>query len=182
MLPVAILLDRDGVLNQDLKNSVLRLADLRMIPGSAAAVATLCRAGMVVAVCSNQACVGRGELSLDGLHAINTHIEAAVAAAGGVISSWHVCTHRAEEDCACRKPSPGLLLAATAALGCRPEQAVFVGDDSRDVAAARAAGCSPWLVLTGKGNAAHAAHPDVPYSADLCAFAQRLTEPAKPTS
>lgn len=171
MRPTVVLLDRDGVLNEDLPTGVLRPEDLRLIPGSAEAVASLCRAGMTIAVCTNQACVGRGELSLDSLHEIHARIESAINAAGGAIHSWHVCPHRADAGCKCRKPAPGLLLAAMASVRCRPEQAIFIGDDSRDLAAAQSAGCSPRLVLTGKGKATHQKFPDMPCHADLRAFA-----------
>ena len=169
-----ILLDRDGVLNVDLPTGVLRQEALEMVPGSAEAVARLCQAGYRVLVCSNQACVGRGELSLDELKRINARISAAVRQAGGAISAWYICPHRAEENCDCRKPQPGLLLQAQAAYDFDLATTCFVGDAVRDVQAAEAAGCQPILVRTGKGRASESEVPHVQAFDDLYAVADQL--------
>ena len=112
-----------------------------MIPRAAAAVALLSRAGYRVLVCSNQACVGRGELAIDELARINAEIDAGVRAAGGVIDQWYICPHRADEDCDCRKPKPGLLLQAQADHGFELAATWFIGDAARDCQAAAAASC-----------------------------------------
>lgn len=173
-MPHCILLDRDGVLNQDLPGSVLDLEHLRLLPGATEAVALLGSKGYEVLVATNQACVGRGELSEELLREMHRFIDREVEAAGGRISGWFVCTHRDEDGCACRKPRPGLLVAARDAFGFDPSQTRFVGDAERDVQAARAAGCLPVLVRTGKGSAAHARLPDVPCHDDLLALARSL--------
>ncbi len=167
--PRCVLLDRDGVLNADLPTGVLRIEDLRLEPGACAGVARLTAAGLRVLVCTNQACVGRGELAPAALAAIHARIDAAVRAAGGRIDGWYVCTHRAEERCACRKPAPGLLLQAQREHGFDPAATWFVGDAERDAQAALAAGCRPLFVRTGKGAAAAAAMPQVPCVEDLAA-------------
>jgi D-glycero-D-manno-heptose 1,7-bisphosphate phosphatase len=169
-----VLLDRDGVINVDLPTGVLRLGDLRLEPAAPAAIARFTAAGWRVAVCTNQACVGRGEVSADELARIHAAIESAVTAAGGRIDAWFVCTHRAEDRCACRKPEPGLLLQARDRFGFDPADTWFVGDAERDVEAADAAGCRPLLVRTGKGRNAADACPDVPVVDDLAAAATLL--------
>jgi D-glycero-D-manno-heptose 1,7-bisphosphate phosphatase len=167
-----VLLDRDGVLNVDLPGSVNSLAEMTMIPGAAEAVALLNRKGCRVLVATNQACVGRGQLSRAALDEIHREMDAQVTAVGGKIEAWFVCAHRAEEHCACRKPKPGLLLEAAGHYGFSPAGTWFVGDSGRDVEAAMAAGCRPALVLTGKGSRASREHPDVPAFEDLLAFAR----------
>lgn len=167
-----VLLDRDGVLNEDLPGSVLRLDDLRLLPGAVEAVVLLGAKGYLVLVATNQACVGRGDLPESVLQEIHRTIGRLVEEAGGRIDGWFVCTHRAEEGCHCRKPRPGLLESAREAFGFDPAATCFVGDAGRDVLAALAAGCLPILVRTGKGAKAEAAHPDVPCHDDLLAFAR----------
>jgi D-glycero-D-manno-heptose 1,7-bisphosphate phosphatase len=81
-------------------------------------------------------------------------------AAGGRIAAIFACTHAPGEGCACRKPAPGLILAAVAASNVDPADTLVVGDDLRDVQAARAAHVPAALVLTGKGRAAFQRLPD----------------------
>ena len=173
-----VLLDRDGVLNVDRPTGVRSLAELELEAGAAEGVALLARAGVTCLVVTNQALVGRGELSAAGLETINAELARRIAAGGGRISAWYVCTHRAEDACACRKPLPGLLQRAQRDWGFAPARTWFVGDAARDVAAARAAGCRPALVATGKGADSARALPDVPLFADLPAFARALTSAA----
>jgi D-glycero-D-manno-heptose 1,7-bisphosphate phosphatase len=168
-----VLLDRDGTINRDRPGSVLRQEDFELIPGAIAAIAALSRAGYAVALITNQACIGRGEVSAATVAAIHAGLAAEIAAAGGRLDGIYVAaaTDPADPD---RKPNPGLVLRAQADLGFVPAETWLVGDDSRDIEAARRAGVRPALVLTGKGVAAHVAYPDVPAFADLAAFAQAL--------
>lgn len=166
-----VLLDRDGVINRDLPHGVLSEDELVLEPSAVPAIAALCAAGVAVAVCTNQAAVGRGDLTADTLQRMHGRLDREVAAAGGRIAGWFVCTHGPAVRCACRKPAPGLLEQARRALAFDPQTTWFVGDAERDVEAAEAAGCQPALVLTGQGQAAAAARPDVPCFSDLAAFA-----------
>jgi D-glycero-D-manno-heptose 1,7-bisphosphate phosphatase len=175
-----VLLDRDGVLNRDLPGSVTALGELSLEAGADHAVALLSRAGYAVLVITNQAAVGRGQLSGPELTRINDRLAAWVAAAGGRIDRFYVCPHTEQEGCPCRKPKPGLIEQAAREWGFERATTWFVGDAERDVAAARAAGCRPALVRTGKGRAAAASHPEVPCYDDLLAFATALTGAAAP--
>ena len=150
-----MLLDRDGVLNRDLPGSgPATLRELSLLPGADRAVALLSRAGYAVLVITNQAAVGRGQLSAPEPTRINDQLAAWIAAAGGRLDRFYVCPHAEQEGCPCRKPRPGLIEQAAREWGFAPAQTWFVGDAERDVAAARAAGCRPALVRTGKGAAA----------------------------
>ena len=173
--PKVVLLDRDGVINRDRPGSVLSAADFELIPGSLAALIALTRAGWHVAVVTNQACIGRGAVAarvVDGIHA---ELAAQVVTGGGHPLHFFVSSSAdpADPD---RKPNPGLIQRAHAALAFERATTWLVGDDQRDVLAARAAGVRPALVLTGKGPAAHVALPDVPVFADLQTFATALIE------
>lgn len=169
-----ILLDRDGVINIDLPGSVLSKNDLAMIEGVGKAVATMNSLGFRVMIVTNQACVGRNELSESSLKMINAEISAEIAKDGGVIDDWFICTHTSEMKCECRKPLPGLLLDAANRYGFDLKQTWFVGDSGRDIEAALAAGAMPALVLTGKGCKTKLDYPQVPTFKDLNDFATVL--------
>jgi D-glycero-D-manno-heptose 1,7-bisphosphate phosphatase len=148
-----VLLDRDGVINEDSTDFVKSVAEWHPLPGSLEAVARLKHAGYLVAVCTNQSGLARGLLdtyALDGIHAA---LRSALAERGAVLDGLYVCPHGPHDGCACRKPRPGLLLTAMRDLGQRPEDTRYVGDSLRDVEAALAAGCEPVLVRTGNGHA-----------------------------
>lgn len=167
-----VLLDRDGVLNVDRPDSVTSLDTLEVEAGAAEGAALLTQAGYPLVVVTNQACVGRGDLSLPTLGQINRALDEAL---GSTISAWFVCPHAPEAGCACRKPGTLLLEQARERFGFDPAETWFVLDAGRDVEAARRFGCRPALVRTGKGRATEADYPDVPVWDDLLAFATWLT-------
>ncbi len=143
-----VLLDRDGVLNVDRPDSVRTPQALEMIPGAAAAVARLNRAGWRTALVSNQAVVGRGQIDEAMLQAIQAKLREALAAAGAALDAEFVCT---DLDGPRRKPAPGMLLEALAQFAAEPSATPMIGDALSDLEAAKAAGCARVLVLTGKG-------------------------------
>ena len=146
-----VLLDRDGVINEDSPTYIKRAAEWRPIAGSLDAIARLNRAGRKVAICSNQAGVGRGILSMEGLNEIHREMRERLAEAGGHIDGIFCCIHSPDEGCECRKPAPGLLKRAMAELNHQPDTTTFIGDSLRDMQAALAARCAPVLVRTGNG-------------------------------
>lgn len=151
-----VLLDRDGVLNQDRADFVKNPGELVMIPGSAAAVARLNRAGIKVAVCTNQSCVGRGIIGPDMLDRIHDSLRDHLAAAGGHVD---LLLHAPDAPGAAtdrRKPGPGMLREALAQFRVAPHDAVMIGDNLIDLQAAVTAGVARILVRTGKGAAMQA--------------------------
>lgn len=148
-----ILLDRDGVINVDSPDFIKDAGEWEPIPGALEAIARLKQAGFLVGVCSNQSGVGRGLISEQGLARVHDKLHRSLEAAGGAVDDLRWCPHRPEDDCSCRKPRPGLLLDAMAALGATSGETIFVGDSVRDVEAAHAAGCAAGLVRTGNGRA-----------------------------
>ena len=141
--PAAVLLDRDGTLVEDVPYN----ADpARVVPvaGAAAALERLRAAGVALALVSNQSGVARGLMSLRQVEAVNRRVEELL----GPLGPWLVCPHGPDDGCACRKPAPGLVLAAAAALGVEPADCVVIGDIGADVEAARAAGARAILVPT----------------------------------
>lgn len=151
-----VILDRDGVINEDSDAFVKSLAEWHPIPGSIEAIARLSRHGFTVAVATNQSGIGRGLFDLDALEAMHTHLNELVSAAGGEIAGIFYCVHTPEDECDCRKPRAGLIDAIGRELGIDPAGAWLIGDSLRDLEAGLLRGCEPVLVLTGKGERSRA--------------------------
>lgn len=148
-----VVLDRDGVINEDSDEYVKSVAEWRPIRGSLEAIARLYQAGFSVVVVSNQSGLARGLFDRAALDAIHAELRRRVEAAGGEIAGFFVCPHAPADGCDCRKPRPGLLRRAEAELGASLSGAALIGDKPSDLQLARAAGCRPILVRTGKGRA-----------------------------
>ena len=146
-----IILDRDGVINQDSDNFIKSPEEWKPILGSLDAIARLNRAGYRVVVATNQSGVGRGLFDMAMLNAIHAKMHKAVAAAGGRIDAVFYCPHAAEAKCACRKPQAGMYLEIAERFDISLVNVFAVGDSLRDLQAAVAVGAAPILVLTGKG-------------------------------
>ncbi len=146
----AVLLDRDGVINEDREDYVKSVDELRVYPYAPLAIRRLNDAGLDVFVVSNQQAVAKGLMTDEDLQEIEDEIRRQVEAVGGSISAFYYCKHFASEGCSCRKPRPGLLLAVAKENGVDLSSSFMVGDNERDIAAGKAAGCRTVLVLTGK--------------------------------
>ena len=165
-----IILDRDGVINQDSDQFIKNATEWKPIPGSLEAIAKLNHAGYRVVVASNQSGIGRGLLDMGALNAINDKMYRVLAQVGGRIDALFYCPHAAEANCDCRKPKPGMFIDIAQRFNVDLAGVPGVGDSLRDLQAAAAAGAQPILVLTGKGAKTRAAGglPDgTPVFADL---------------
>lgn len=151
-----LLLDRDGVINEEREGYVRNLSEFRFLPGAVEALATLSRAGYRLVVVTNQSMVGRALASLADVEALHAHMRREVARAGGFIADILVCPHAPQDNCSCRKPRPGLVLKARRRYGLRALSSYMVGDNITDVIAAISGGCRPILVNTGHGQDARA--------------------------
>jgi histidinol-phosphate phosphatase family protein len=141
--PRAVLLDRDGTLVHDVPyNGDPDL--VAPVPGAREALERLRAAGVATAVVSNQSGVARGLISAEQVDAVNARLEELIGPLGPVFS----CLHGPEDGCGCRKPAPGLVEAAAAALGVAPSEVCVVGDIGADLGAAAAAGARGLLVPT----------------------------------
>jgi D-glycero-D-manno-heptose 1,7-bisphosphate phosphatase len=146
-----LILDRDGVINQDSDEYIRSVDDWVPIPGSIEAIADLSRAGYHIAVATNQSGLSRGYFTLDDLEEIHALLCRQVEDCGGSIGGIFYCPHLPEEGCSCRKPATGLLRAIEQELHQSAQGAFFIGDSMQDLQAACAYGCQPVLVKTGKG-------------------------------
>lgn len=146
-----IILDRDGVINQQRSDYIKSAEEWQPIPGSIEAIARLSRAGYTPVVATNQSGLARGLFDLDDLEAMHAKMTHLVEAEGGRLEAIFYCPHHPDDGCKCRKPKTGLLEAIEAEFNTSVAGAAFVGDSLRDLQAALAKACQPWLVLTGLG-------------------------------
>jgi D-glycero-D-manno-heptose 1,7-bisphosphate phosphatase len=147
-----VILDRDGVINQDSDAYIKSPEEWIPIPGSPEAIARLKGAGYTVLVATNQSGIARGYYDLDTLAAIHRKMEQTLEAAGGSVDGIFFCPHGPDDGCDCRKPKPGLLLQIAAAFKLDLSAVPVIGDSLRDLQSADAVGARGILVLTGKGN------------------------------
>ena len=170
-----IILDRDGVINEDSDDYIKSPQEWRPINGAADAIARLKQAGCTVVVATNQSGVGRGYYDLDTLNAIHEKMHAHLAEAGAHVDGVFFCPHAPDDNCNCRKPKPGLVDQIRDYLSQDVSGAWIVGDSLRDLECGVARGCRPALVRTGKGERTLAkglpqSLGDVPVFDNLSAF------------
>jgi D-glycero-D-manno-heptose 1,7-bisphosphate phosphatase len=177
-----VILDRDGVLNREADGNgyVREPAQFHWLPGALEGLTILRRAGVHLSVATNQSGVGRGLMSAADLAAVHARMQAEAAAHGGALDAVLVCPHAPLEACACRKPAPGLIQAAIARAGIAAHASLVVGDDERDLEAARRAGVAAALVRTGKGRQTEQRLGGAPVAAydDLAQLARALAAAA----
>jgi len=173
-----VVLDRDGVINEESAAYVKSPAEWRAMPASVAAIAHLGANGFDVVVASNQSGIGRGLFDGATLDLIHAKMRAVLAAGGARLAGVYVCPHRPEEGCECRKPGAGLLRQIERDFGRSLAGVAFVGDKASDVDAARAVGARPILVRTGRGEetARQLAGTGIEVYADLAAVADALVK------
>lgn len=146
-----IILDRDGVINEDSVEFVRSSQDWKPIAGSLEAIARFSHAGYRVVVATNQSGIGRGLFDFDDLASMHDKMHRLLGELGGRIDGVFFCPHTPEAKCACRKPAAGLFQDIGKRLGISLSGVIAVGDSARDLEAARAVGARPVLVRTGSG-------------------------------
>lgn len=174
-----LILDRDGVINQDSDDYVKSAAEWIPLPGSLAAIARANRAGYTVVVATNQSGIGRGLFDLAALEAMHKKMQDALAPLGGTVDRIFYCPHRPDAGCDCRKPRTGLLDRIAAHYGVDLDGVPMIGDSRKDLEAARAVGARPILVRTGKGAATEAGlagDDDIPVYNDLASAVTALLD------
>jgi D-glycero-D-manno-heptose 1,7-bisphosphate phosphatase len=146
-----IILDRDGVINQDSDQFIKSPEEWKPIAGSLDAIARLNQAGYRVVVATNQSGIGRNLFDMATLNAIHDKMHRAAGAVGGRIDAVFYCPHPADSTCACRKPKAGMFEDIGERFNASLQGVAAVGDSPRDLAAAALVGATPILVKTGKG-------------------------------
>lgn len=146
-----VILDRDGVINQDSDDYVKSMEEWLPIEDSIEAIAHLYKQGFTVVVATNQSGLARGLFDLDDLEAMHKRLGELVKMAGGEVAAVFYCPHMPDDRCNCRKPKPGLIDAIEAEFDTSAQGVPLVGDSLGDLQAGISKGCIPILVKTGKG-------------------------------
>lgn len=137
----AIFLDRDGIINvypgED--KFVLDWSAFHFMPGLRENLKRLRAHGYFLSLATNQSGVGRGRMSLDTLNEIHARMQAELGTEA--VDAIYFCPHHPDAGCACRKPSPHLILQSCADHDIDPRNSVMIGDSDRDIEMGAAAGC-----------------------------------------
>lgn len=120
------------------------LEELEILPGVPEALLKLRAAGFLNVVVTNQPDISTGKQRLEVLAQMHSRLMRELA-----IDSIRVCSHVDSDNCACRKPQPGLLLDAARDMGIDLAASYMVGDRWRDVGAGQQAGCGCFFVDYG---------------------------------
>ena len=155
-MKAAVILDRDGVLNVD-HGYVGEISRLDWIPGARRAVRRLNEAHLLVIVATNQSGVARGLFDLAAVEVLHAQMRADLAVVGAHIDAFYVCpflpdaplAEFAHPDHPDRKPNPGMILRALSDWSIDPARALVIGDNERDLEAARRAGVAGVLFPGG---------------------------------
>ncbi|MBI4432042.1 MAG: HAD-IIIA family hydrolase [Candidatus Omnitrophica bacterium] len=150
--PKIVFLDRDGVINRfpGFGRYVTKKKDLRLLPRSAEAIASLNRAGFEIYVISNQGSVSRGLITEKKLAGLTQRMLTALGRKGARINGVFYCIHQTSDNCDCKKPKIALFKKALAGKKVNFRSTFFVGDSREDLMAGKTAGCCTVLVLSGR--------------------------------
>lgn len=172
-----VILDRDGVINEESDDYIKSVAEWQPIAGSLEAIARMSQAGARVCIATNQSGIGRGLFGYDTLMAIHQEMQRRVQALGGRIEAIAFAPEHPDQATPRRKPAPGMLLELAERLQQPLSGVPFVGDSWSDIQAARAAGARPVLVRSGRGGSTEQKYAgqldDVFICDDLRGFAER---------
>ena len=153
-----IILDRDGVINQDSDDFIKSPEEWHALPGSLEAIGELSSAGYKIYILTNQSGIARQYFSLQILERIHNKLIDQASQYGGTIDGIYFCPHGPNDNCDCRKPLTGLYRQLLDDLNQHRERPITsfnnvpsIGDSIRDLQAAKTAGAVPVLVKTGKG-------------------------------
>lgn len=146
-----VILDRDGVINQDSEHFIKSPSEWIPIPGSLEAIALLNQNGFRIALATNQSGISRGLFDMATLNAIHDKMYRALAQVGGRIDALFYCPHANEHNCNCRKPKSGMFEEIAQRFNVELTEVPCVGDSLRDLVAGSNVGGKPILVRTGRG-------------------------------
>lgn len=172
-----IILDRDGVINEDSTEFIKSPNEWKSIPGSLPAIARLCQHGYRIVVVSNQSGLARKKLDIISLNEIHRKLLDHLSQYGGTIDAFFFCPHEPKKNCECRKPRTGLFKEIAERLRISLDDVPVVGDKLSDIEAAQAINAKPILVRTGYGKetiASKKVPDDVPVFDNLAAVVDYL--------
>ena len=143
---IAVFLDRDGVINRAIIRErkpypPSKIEDVVFPPGTSEAIQSLRSSGYLVIVVTNQPDVAQGVQSKEVVESIHAIIRQQLQ-----VDDIKICYHVDEDNCHCRKPRPGMILAAAQEYAIDLEGSYMIGDRWRDIEAGKAAGCKTILI------------------------------------
>jgi D-glycero-D-manno-heptose 1,7-bisphosphate phosphatase len=141
-----VFLDRDGTLTVD-RGYIHRIEDFALLPGVVEGLRALSAAGFGLAIVTNQSGIARGYFDEAAYGAFQAHLKRELATAGVAIAGSYHCPHGPDAGCRCRKPAPGLVLDAAAALGADLARSWVIGNAERDAEAGLQAGCGGAVLI-----------------------------------
>ena len=173
-----VVLDRDGVINQDSDNFIKTVDEFIPLPGSIEAIAKLKHAGYQVYIATNQSGIFRGYYNVATLNAMHEKLATLLQEYDVKIDGIEFCPHGPDDNCDCRKPKAGMYLTIAKQAGLSDYSNILVvGDSLRDLQAARTINAKPHLVRTGKGERTinkGDGLKDIPVYNDLSDFVNQL--------
>ena len=170
-----IVLDRDGVINEDSDEYIKSPEEYIPIPGSIESISRLNKAGYTVVVATNQSGIARGLYSLSTLQAIHKKLLVLLEENNAEVDGIHFCPHVDEDNCDCRKPKPGLMHHILGHYPVAPNEVLVIGDSLRDLQMAIASDTVPILVLTGNGQETMKKIQQDPHLKDIAVYPDLAT-------
>lgn len=155
----AVFIDRDGTLNTE-SGYVKTPEQVHLLPGAAEGIKMLNTSPFLAICITNQPVIARGDVSLEGLDAIHARLDTLLGHKGAYLDDLLFCPHHPDKgfdgevpeykiSCQCRKPKPGMLMAAAERYNIDLSSSYMIGDSTADIAAGQAAGCRTIGVKTG---------------------------------
>ena len=173
-----IILDRDGVINEDSDDYIKSPQEFIPIESSLTAIGHLTKAGYTIAVATNQSGIARGYYDWLTLQAMHDKLASLLVSVGSHVDAFFVCPHGPDDHCDCRKPKTGLFVQIAAHYHVSLNDVPAVGDSFRDLQAAMSVGAKPILVKTGKGQRTLEKHSQqiigIPVYNNLAAYVEEL--------
>ena len=148
LLKKVVFLDRDGTINRDSPDYIKSRCEFEFIPGIIEAIRDLTANGFTSIVITNQSALARRFISPEELGAMHAMMRRAVASGGGKITDIFFCPHMPDKGCECRKPAPGLIYQARQKYNIELADSIMVGDNAKDIACGRNAGCGRTVLVT----------------------------------
>ncbi len=151
----AVFIDKDGTLIKDVPYNV-NPELIELYDDTGRSLKALKEHGYLLIVVSNQSGLARGFFDTDALKRVEQKIQQDLATEGVQLDALYFCPHHPDGvvdnyrgECECRKPKPGMLLAASENFGIDLNQSWMIGDILHDVEAGNAAGCKTILIDNG---------------------------------
>lgn len=157
-----VLLDRDGTLIVD-RHYLGDPEGVELLPGVALGLRKLRSLGLGLIVITNQSGVGRGLFDLAAVHAVHARLRELLSAEEVTLDDIRICPHAPTEGCDCRKPRPGLVLAAASDLVFTPSDCFLIGDQNCDIELGKSLGATTVRVVSATPRSADAAVPQADY-------------------